>query len=121
MKKEFAREIIDYIKQNPRVHYDQLIQKFADGDDEGRLYRLLYGLKEKEIIVGKDTMISPTGKRGLERNIFWINKKNYKNTNKLNDCFIFWKLGDEDGKEKKTQKPVRLHRDESIIIKPWKV
>jgi len=95
MKKEYAKLVINFVKENPGIHYDALSYVFPDGNDEGRLYRLLYGLKygvnEGSIISGEDTMIPPAGKRGLERNVFWINEDNYTE-DKLNETFSFWKL-----------------------------
>ena len=91
MEKDYAKTVIDYIRKNPRIHYDDLVRKFPDEKDEGRLFRLLYGLSEKEVIILKDTMIPPAGKRGLERGIFWVNEDNCTE-GKLNDTFEFWKL-----------------------------
>ena len=87
MIKDYAKIVIHYIGENPKIHYDDLLNKFPDEEDEGRLFRLLYGLCERGIIMNEDLM-DKSG-RGLERSIF--SKGNYTR-DKLNETFSFWKL-----------------------------
>ena len=93
MEKDYAETVINCIRKNPKIHYDDLVRKFPDGKDEGRLFRLLYGLSEQEIIILKDTRIPPCGKRGLERGIFHVNENNCTGK-KLDNAFEFWKLSE---------------------------
>jgi hypothetical protein len=100
MKIEYAESVIDTVRENPGVSYNELSSRFPDEEGE-QLYRLLYGLCALEkslegeslaILTKKeDPTISGHNIRGIERGEFTLNEDNLSEE-RLEAIFGYWKL-----------------------------
>jgi len=91
MEEIYAKKVIEMIMQNPQINYQELAINFPDSED-GQLFRLLYALREKEIISTEEIEeMKFQGLRGIEMSKFSL--MNNRNLNKkLHEAFLFWKL-----------------------------
>ena len=105
MEKEYARRVIDEIKNNPGIDYNALNLRFPD-KKPGQLYSLLQGLCEPKksdkgdllsILVFKERLELRCvgdflgGRRGIEMGEFSLTRSDYSEE-RLDEIFRFWQL-----------------------------
>ena len=94
MEETIALRVIKEIEKNPGIHYLNLKEKTKNFITESQLYALLYGLLERELILGEETeRYEGELVRSVERSKF---NSNYEGIIKkeLRGTFLFWKLGE---------------------------